>query len=1078
MRTHRIMLTQICAERLRIYMLAGVLLLLGVLGPASARTLVTELQNGVDFYVGNEDAEAYDDPAYAPATWLLGVGDRTGLAYPHYGLIRFRQVSQTLNITNIVKAELRLYLEAEESRVPAFISTFRVLQDWDEGYMEQSLDGWYTYRQLRAWNGPGLTVANNIAAEDSFADRAYIPMPQTVVADGIGQWYAWDITDAARQWYDGTWREYGVVLTGANVANSFKQFASSEHPDVTLRPKLVITHNPEELIGDIFAYEENRSIPQTVFRPGLRVSVIAQTANGLGGFAATAQVVGPGYDTGLAVMNEGVEPGRYEYVWSTGGLITGAYTFTFTFVNPETLQTDTVGDFVLQVDADPPAIPVLQINQGATATSSPEVTLSMGVNDATEMRLTGDLLVPDSGWIPVFPTLITQLSAGDGLKHIEIEFRDAAGNVSEPVEASITLDATPIAVIGIQSWDAADRRDADNIYQSGQRIVIQVGLEDEFDLTQATLQITGATFDSGPMPIQPNADGEIIYEWDTTLLVDGNYSVRTLLQDGFGRVTEYPPVNGVPFEIQLDNLAPAAPEVIVLDGGLQTHSRTIDLGLAAQGATSMFLSGDVLDDANTLEWVPYATQARVHLVGEDGAKSIVAIYRDAAGNETAPVETNIRLEVQSPSPLDYGTLVLNSDQSGTLTLFFDEPLSQIQPDSFLVTLHNQAKDQETLLFTSANTQTGVDSERLWLQLSAENPLQTWALSAGGNLLLWADVAANSVLDASGNGNQVQASDLRIQIQIVNPGQLGSATATPSIISPNADGVQDSVLLQYTPLQNGTVRLRVEDGSGSLFHQQLLPNQRQGVEYQLEWTGSGEEGTPVPDGSYTLSLVLVDTITALEMPLIEAFAVTVDTQAPTIQDVVPVAGAEIPVRPTLSAAVFDVGSGLKDIYLMMDQGTQQWTLASVSGRATLSADAGPSLSGGSHTVHFHAEDQAGNHTVQSVSYTVVTGEAPILRFLNFPNPFAAGTKTQLLVSLNQSIEGGSVRIYNGAGDLVHYVDMKDVGLTPNEYRVPWDGRSLYGNVLSRGVYFAELRVDSGSSDVKRADRVQRHKVAIW
>jgi cytochrome c peroxidase len=90
---------------------------------------------------------------------------------------------------------------------------------------------------------------------------------------------------------------------------------------------------------------------------------------------------------------------------------------------------------------------IMTINGGAAFTRSASVTLSLTVADTvavTQMQFSND-------GVKFFPyetfaaTRVVTLPPGDGLKTMTARVKDAAGNVSAPISASITLDTTPPA---------------------------------------------------------------------------------------------------------------------------------------------------------------------------------------------------------------------------------------------------------------------------------------------------------------------------------------------------------------------------------------------------------------------------------------------------------------------------------------------------------------------------------------------------------------------------------------------------------------------------------------------------------
>ena len=83
----------------------------------------------------------------------------------------------------------------------------------------------------------------------------------------------------------------------------------------------------------------------------------------------------------------------------------------------------------ITLDTVPPTSVSLLIDGGAPYANNPAVSLTLSASGATEMRLRNE----DgawSAWEPYAPSRSWTLSAGDGAKVVEVQFRDAAGNVA------------------------------------------------------------------------------------------------------------------------------------------------------------------------------------------------------------------------------------------------------------------------------------------------------------------------------------------------------------------------------------------------------------------------------------------------------------------------------------------------------------------------------------------------------------------------------------------------------------------------------------------------------------------------
>ncbi|HQU74963.1 MAG TPA: FlgD immunoglobulin-like domain containing protein, partial [Calditrichia bacterium] len=74
--------------------------------------------------------------------------------------------------------------------------------------------------------------------------------------------------------------------------------------------------------------------------------------------------------------------------------------------------------------------------------------------------------------------------------------------------------------------------------------------------------------------------------------------------------------------------------------------------------------------------------------------------------------------------------------------------------------------------------------------------------------------------------------------------------------------------------------------------------------------------------------------------------------------------------------------------------------------------------------------------------------------NYPNPFNPETQIRYRLSESGSV---SLIVYNSLGQTVRVLAEGHQG--PGDYRVRWDGRDGAGRVVSSGVYYYRLAVES-------------------
>lgn len=126
--------------------------------------------------------------------------------------------------SRILSADLGLYFIAADSfSAPVDMSIFPVTGDWEE--MEAT---WDDRLAGVPWQSPGGDYLATTAATTSVSGVA-------------GSWYSWDVTALMQSWLDNPASERGMLLkaVSGNAVNA--RFASSDHADASLHPRLTIT---------------------------------------------------------------------------------------------------------------------------------------------------------------------------------------------------------------------------------------------------------------------------------------------------------------------------------------------------------------------------------------------------------------------------------------------------------------------------------------------------------------------------------------------------------------------------------------------------------------------------------------------------------------------------------------------------------------------------------------------------------------------------------------------------------------------------------------------------------------------
>lgn len=193
---------------------------------------------------------------------------------------------------------------------------------------------------------------------------------------------------------------------------------------------------------------------------------------------------------------------------------------------------DTLSKDVTVVDTTPPQGAIV-INNGETFTNSRNVTLSLNAGDNAEGQLWQKLQNEDLPFTDYEPyTQIKQwtLSEGNGDKKVSVIFKDASGNESSAVSATIKLDTNyPTASI-------TSPRELD--YLNG--IVEIQGNASDSDLKEYVVEYGAGTSPTEWSLIKQGTVGVndgVLANWDTTNIPTGKYTLRLAVTDLAGNTT-------------------------------------------------------------------------------------------------------------------------------------------------------------------------------------------------------------------------------------------------------------------------------------------------------------------------------------------------------------------------------------------------------------------------------------------------------------------------------------------------------------------------------------------------------------
>jgi hypothetical protein len=304
----------------------------------------------------------------------------------------------------------------------------------------------------------------------------------------------------------------------------------------------------------------------------------------------------------------------------------GAYNLRVWFRDAADNRTACLPAQTVTLDSQAPGSPSIAINYGAPSTTSGIVTLALSASDAGEMRVSENSGFNDAAWVPYTATRTFTLSAGNGVKTVYAEFRDAADNRSGVVNDTIVLDTSTIAApfVTIQ----ADVTSATTV-----GVLLGAANADFMQLsTDSTL--TGAPW--------------IPFAAVTSVTFSGADGVKTLYAR-FKKTTGVE-TDTVSDSYTLDRAAPSYSAIAINGGAVYTTSNQVTLALTgvddSSGVQYMYLSADENFAAATEQAFQ---QAMVYpLAAGAGLKTLWVKYGDRARNFAAPVSASIVVDTDVP----------------------------------------------------------------------------------------------------------------------------------------------------------------------------------------------------------------------------------------------------------------------------------------------------------------------------------------------------------------------------------------------------------------------------------------------
>ena len=295
-------------------------------------------------------------------------------------------------------------------------------------------------------------------------------------------------------------------------------------------------------------------------------------------------------------------------------------------------------------------------------------------------------------------------------------------------------------------------------------------------------------------------------------------------------------------------------------------------------------------------------------------------------------------------------------------------------------------------------------------------------------------------------------------------------ATPNVFSPNADGIRDRAVIQWTITSNPAFDLKltiaVSGGPGGAVARRLdLGARPLGVD-SLVWDGTDSLGVLVPDTLYAIQLVEVNSVgTVVANPLV---TVRLDVTPP----LVPTMDTR---DTTVTASAFTLAGGAAqaDSVVLFKDGVRVDTTATQGVPAVYSFPI--VLAEGDNRFSVQAFDRAGNQSPQTTQIDIYYLNAADVGLVKAtpsffsPNGDGIADSTHAVFTLDASTNELRVAVKRGNIPVPNTPDLTepvaviyDAPAPPGSYTFAWDGRDSAGTIAPDGQYLFAVQAESLSA----------------
>jgi hypothetical protein len=281
----------------------------------------------------------------------------------------------------------------------------------------------------------------------------------------------------------------------------------------------------------------------------------------------------------------------------------------------------------ITLDRLEPILVRFAIDDDALFARSPLVALTVSADGATRMALS-----TSSGATPAFVPVVGDstflLAPGDGLRSVFLRLADDAGNVTEEVEASITVDARAPTSPSLVLAGGAAFSTSSTVSASCNAV----------GATRMRLSIDGVNVVGG--------DGFEIFALSRSLTIAaGEHTVTAVYADDAGNES-----SAAQDTITVDSTPPSVTSVSINNDAAFANNAVVILTVVAVDAAEIQVAPDGTADLEP--FIPFATTSTLTLSAGDcvslDCKRVAVVVRDRAGNVSTPLSDTITLDTQKP----------------------------------------------------------------------------------------------------------------------------------------------------------------------------------------------------------------------------------------------------------------------------------------------------------------------------------------------------------------------------------------------------------------------------------------------